>query len=133
MAGYHVCKACLVPYCDDCDPQNPAICIKCKNLLKLSQDKKKCTKSCTMIDENECNSGGCNPDRCYACPAGEFYSNLSGCNTTCSVGFYGDNSERTCIACKPGCATCTSLIDCSACFPPLTAENNNCTSSCSSG
>lgn len=53
------CKPCLVPNCESCSP-NSAICTKCKQVLGspmyVSQDGKKCTEKCDMIDEVNCDT-----------------------------------------------------------------------------
>lgn len=81
-----------------------------------------------MIDEVNCDTpAGCK--RCFKCEPTKYYF-MGSCQTNCPQGFFKNDVDRTCEACKAGCRTCTNTTDCSSCTPPLVAQNNECISNC---
>jgi hypothetical protein len=80
-----------------------------------------------MIGEFPCQTPSCS--MCFKCDLDEFYHNGE-CINACPNGYNGNPHDRLCYACKLGCRVCTSDTDCSSCFAPMIALNNDCVNSC---
>ena len=68
---------------------------------------------------------------CLSCVSGFYYFNFT-CSTSCTSGYYADNTTNTCKNCISPCKTCTSETSCLSCSLGFW-DGSQCASSCASG
>ncbi|XP_012660764.1 extracellular matrix protein FRAS1 [Otolemur garnettii] len=107
-------------------------CPPCPVATLALEVKGQCCPDCTSVHcHPDCLTCSRSPDHCDLCQDPTKLLQNGQCVHSCGLGFYQAGS--LCLACQPQCATCTSGLECSSCWPPLLMQHGQCVPSCGDG